>query len=83
MPFNTLEYGTKSYVRGVEICLKIHPDVFYRILRKGSGEHRHGPPCDDCRVKAITKPEKVLVKKVKKREPKRPHRSLRKPFSIF
>ena len=57
------EFAAKTNKRGVAICLETHPEVFYRILRNGSGTKKHGPPCDSCREKAIKEGVREIKKK--------------------
>jgi hypothetical protein len=51
-----------TYKRGVDLCLRKHPEIFYKILVYGKGRKRSGPPCDECRHEAIRE-NKRLIKK--------------------
>ena len=52
----------KIYTRGINICLKEHSQIFYKILSYGKGKNKSGPPCDTCRFQAMIE-EKRQTKK--------------------
>lgn len=68
---NRKDFISKTYQRGVKVCLEKHPQLFYEILVYGKGKNKSGPPCDPCRLQAI--------REAKRQEKKEGQPWLRKP----